>query len=131
MRQVGGQVPRRFIRQLLGIGGGHHSPPPPLWTVGSYVHLQGPPRLLVPLPKTPRYLHPFPGVTLAFPPFCGHHGRRPWGAYLAPLVPPGVRGLQGQHVSRSELRQGILEAPILAVERVGYHRLERDASAHG
>src|SRR5918999_1376796 len=124
MRQVGRQVPRRFVRQPLGICAEHHRSPLPLGTVGTHVHLQRPPRLFVAIPEVAYNLHPLSGASLSLPILASRHGRLKRGAYLAFLVPPGVRGLQGQHVCCAEFLQGSFETPLLAIERVGHHRLE-------
>src|SRR5215203_3743270 len=124
MRQVGRQVPRRFVRQPLGIRGEHHRSPLPLGTVWTHVHLQRPPRLFVSIAEVAYNLHPISGASLSLPLLASRHGRLIRGAYLVFLVPPRVRGLQGQHVCCAEFLQGSFEAPVLAVERVGHHRPE-------
>src|SRR5215212_3700612 len=124
MRQVGRQVPRRFVRQLLGIRADHHRSPLPLGTVWTHVHLQRPPRLFVSIAEVAYNLHPISGASLSLPLLASRHGRLERGAYLVFLVPPGVGGLQGQHVCCAEFLQGSFEAPVLAVERVGHHRPE-------
>src|SRR5215204_5632186 len=128
MRQVGRQVPRRFVRQPLGIRGDHHRSPLPSGTVGTHVHLQRPPRLFVSIAEVAYNLHPISGASLSLPLLASRHGRLIRGAYLVFLVPPRVRGLQGQHVCCAEFLQGSFqgsfEAPVRAVERVGHHRPE-------
>src|SRR5215203_4201937 len=124
MRQVGRQVPRRFVRQPLGIRGEHHRSPLPLGTVWTHVHLQRPPRLFVSIAEVAYNLHPISGASLSLPLLASRHGRLIRGAYLVFLVPPRVRGLQGQHVCCAEFLQGSFEAPVRAVERVGHHRPE-------
>jgi hypothetical protein len=46
-------------------------------------------------------------------------------------VPPGIRWLQGQHISHPKLAQSLFETLVLAIERIGYHRAKWDALFHG
>src|SRR5215208_7867920 len=103
MRQIGRQVPRRFVRQPLGICGEHHRSPLPLGTVGTHVHLQRPPRLFVAIPEVAYNLHPLSGVSLSLPILASRHSRLKRGAYLAFLVPPGVRRSE-EHTSELQSR---------------------------
>src|SRR5215203_5085786 len=79
------------------------------------------------VPETSHYLYPLSRALLILPPFAGRHGCFPRGAYLAYSVPPGVGGLQSQHVTHSELAQRPFETLILTVERIGHHRAKWDA----
>src|SRR5215213_7329383 len=99
--------------------------------VGSHVHLQCPPLLLVTILQTSRYLHPVPRMACISPGFASGYRRFPRRTYLAHLVPPGVGGLQSQHVTRAEFAKSPFETLVFTIERIGNHSPEGAASAHG
>src|SRR5215212_4090752 len=117
MRQFAHQIPRALVGQPLGISGGHNRSPLSLGTVGSHVHLQCPPLLLVTILETSRHLHPRPRMACISPGFASRYRRFPRRTYLAHLVPPGVGGLQSQHITRAEFAKAPFETLVFSLVR--------------
>src|SRR3954447_9837142 len=110
------------MRQARRIGGSYDQPACLLGTVGGALGFQRPPYLLVSVPETTLEFDPFSRVLGPAPVRAQSHPFHP--ADLPYPMPPGVGGLQRQHVGDAPILEPFLELAMLAVEDVSDHRPE-------
>src|SRR5215210_671004 len=112
------------MRQASRISGGYDQPACLLGTVGGAPSFQRPPHFRVSVPETTLEFDPFSRVLRPAPVRAQSHPFYP--ANLPYPVPPGVGGLQRQHVGDLSMLKPFLELAMLPIEDISDHRPEGD-----
>src|SRR5215216_1302679 len=117
------------MRQASRISGGYDQPACLLGTVGGAPSFQRPPHFGVSVPETTLEFDPFSRILGPTPVRAQSHPFYP--ANLPCPVPPGVGGLQRQHVGDLSTFEPFLELTMLSVEDVSDHSPEGNLHLYG